>query len=100
MTSRIHRGFHRIGIVLAVPFLILGLAIAYQQTWIGWDSFGAPHAAVPSTDGSITYAKAFPSPQPFYGYAIAWTALGLALYAAARAVGWILAGFIGSEGRF
>ncbi len=66
VTSRIHRGFHRIGIVLAVLVLLLDVVAVFV---IHADS------ALP-----LIVVAAF-------------------LYVAARAVGWILAGFLGSSGQ-
>lgn len=95
--NRIHRGFHRVGIVLAVPFLILAAGIALQQTWIGWGATDVP--VHPRADGSFSYDEAFPHPHAFYGYALAWAVFAIALYATARAVGWVLDGFVGSGTR-
>ncbi len=33
MTSRIRRGFHRIGVVLAVPVLLVAGALAGHEAW-------------------------------------------------------------------
>ena len=64
MTSRIHRGFHRIGVVLAVLALLL--------------------------DGALVAGNQIKSAVPLLVVAVA-------LYAACRAVGWVLEGFFGSN---
>jgi hypothetical protein len=64
MTSHIHRGFHRIGVVLAAAASILVVWALVQ---------GDKLAAL------ILFATA------------------LALYVATRAIGWVLAGFMGSS---
>ncbi len=88
--SRIARGFHRIGIVAALPPLLLGIGIACQETWLGWNAPALPNP--PRANGNLTYEE-FTAHQAYYGYAIAWCCLALALYIAARAIGWVLDGF-------
>ena len=61
VTSRIHRGFHRIGIVLAALALLLDVVAVL-----------------------VIHADS----------ALPLIVVAVALYAAARAVGWILAGFL------
>ena len=95
MTSRIHRGFHRIGVVLAVPMLLVAGWIAGDETWQAWSTSGLPPERFFHADGSVSLEVSFAVHHAFYGYALAWAALAVALYAAARGVGWILAGFIG-----
>ena len=63
MTSRIHRGFHRIGVVLAGLAILLDVALV-----LGNQLKSALHLLV----------------------------VAVALYVAVRAVGWILAGFLGT----
>ena len=38
LTSRIHRGFHRIGVVLAAPVLLVGLGLAGHEAWLQWST--------------------------------------------------------------
>ena len=64
MTSRIHRGFHRVGVVLAALALLLALFVVLQG------------------ERSVAFML---------------LAVAALLSAAARAVGWVLAGFIGSD---
>jgi hypothetical protein len=84
MTSRIHRGFHRIGIVSALPPLVGAACLAAIGLWRQftdrgpWEDYG----------GAPTYL-------PDYRLALLLLALALTLYAAARAVGWVLDGFMG-----
>lgn len=81
MTSRIHRGFHRIGIVSALPPLVGAGCLAALGLWRQvvdrgpWEDY----------EGAPTYL-------PDYR-------LALALYAACRAVGWVLAGCMGPSTR-
>ena len=65
--NRIHRGFHRIGLVLA------GLALLF-----------AAFVAVASTEKT---------------FALFMVAFAVFLYVAARAVGWVLNGFMGPSAR-
>ena len=94
MTSRIHRGFHRIGVVLAVPVLLVAGWIAGSETWQAWSTSGLPPEKVGASDGSFSFEEAFGTHHAYYGYALAWAAAALALYASARAVGWIFDGFL------
>ena len=88
MTSRIHRGFHRIGVVLAVPPLVgvgwLGTIGLWRQIADRgpWEDYGS----------APTYLSS-------YRLALLLFGLALALYAAARAVGWVLVGFMGPSAR-
>lgn len=84
MTTRIHRRIHRVGVVLAVPVLILAAALGIHET-----VYPSGHIA-PGPNGVPYYPSDYLVP-------VAVAVLALALYAAARAVGWIIAGFIGSE---
>jgi hypothetical protein len=83
MTSRIHRGFHWIGIVSALPPLVGAGCLAALGLWRQvvdrgpWEDYG----------GAPTYL-------PSYRLALLLLALALALYIAARAVAWVLDGFI------
>lgn len=114
MTLRVHRGFHRIGIVLVVPVLLLGIGLAAHETWLQWTTKD-PYAAfaeaytLPSDSTNKYAAPGMSEPAarpvevgPYYraNYTLASLALGiaLALYVAARAIGWVLAGFL-SPGR-
>ena len=113
MTSRIHRGFHRIGVVLAVPVLLVALGLAGHEAWLQWTTKD-PYAAferVPEPKKPPNVFDQFDPPSnpvsqpvaPAYraDYTMASVALAfaLALYVAARAVGWVLDGFMGSNGR-
>ena len=99
MTSRIHRGFHRIGIVLAVPPLLVAGWIAASETWQAWATSGLPPEQWSNADGTTSLEESFSTHHAYYGYAIAWAAVALALYAAARAVGWVLDGFLSDAKR-
>ncbi len=98
MTARIHRGFHRVGVVLAVPALLVAGWIAGSEMWQAWATSGLPTEKFIASDGSLTVEEAFGTHHAYFGYALAWAGVALALYALARAVGWILAGFIESDG--
>ena len=67
--QRIKTGFHRIGIVLATVAVLIGLAITYLD---GWKERSPTDLAV----AAVT---------------------GIALYALAFALGWIVAGFAGDR---
>ena len=97
MTSRIHRGFHRIGAVLAVPVALVASWIACAETWQAWSTSGLPREEFAGSDGSISFEEAFGTHHAYYGYALAWIFFAVALYVIARAVGWILAGFLSPE---
>ncbi len=97
MTARIRRGFHRIGVVLALPVLLVAGWIAGDETWQAWATSGLPPEQWSNADGTISFEEAVGTHHAFYGYALAWAVFALALYIAARAVGWVLAGFIGSD---
>ncbi len=86
MTSRIHRGFHRIGVVLAGLALLMaaGNAIAEVFSWT-------------ITLGTQEASRPFAHHPPDFSEALVYSALALALYIVARAVGWVLAGFMGSD---
>ena len=91
MTSRISCGFHRIGVVLAVPPIIGSVIYAgYEWNWQADDR---------ATLGVDPSAFILPSDQTGphvanYTPAAVLLAAALALYAAARAIGWILDGFL------
>ena len=134
MTSRINRGFHRVGIVLAVPFLCAALVTAIKasnnvvQLHGG---LGEVANAIPSSlkagdqrqcthfdvegkksvDLTIAEIDTVLSGKPpicqllsdedlniRYGYdysvAILISVFALAIYVAARAIGWVLDGFM------
>ena len=98
MTSRIHRGFHRIGVVLAVPVLLVAGALAGHEAWAERstrEALAAFEKAPPQTDA---FERMMSTPRPIHvaDYAVPFTMMlaALAFYAAARAVGWVLAGFI------
>ena len=118
MTSRIHCGFHRIGVVLAVPVLLVAGALAGHEAWLQQttkDPYAGFADATPAPKKAPNYFDRFDPPSdakpgmfddlipktPYYraDYTMASLALALALalYAAARAVGWVLAGFIGGD---
>ena len=137
MTSRIHRGFHRIGVVLAAPLILLSAVLAVHETWEQqttkvppeasrpapatpslrpvpnyFDRFDPPAQSGPLTFDDITgppgvskpgmFDDLIPRPPPHiadYTMATIAFALAVALYAACRAVGWVLAGFIGPTGK-
>lgn len=71
-TARIHRGFHRLGTVLAGVFAILGLFVIFV---VAPDSSGLGHMRFEATVGLLVLAAAF--------------------YAIVRSWGWIVAGFVG-----
>ena len=134
MTSRIHRGFHRIGVVLAVPMFIAALWLGGHEVWDHQTFFAAPsiirftmadgttrdvqapdvetalrkagHGPEQLTSGEVHAVKlvpvdydpwapgAKPPRTPSYATALLLLALAFTLYAAARAVGWVLDGFM------
>ena len=123
MTSRIARGFHRIGIVLALPVLLLAAVIAGHEEWLQWSTRN-PWAAFPIVGQApvtplgkvqvgqdqwwanapiVKPATASPGlfddliPKPHTAnFTVPLLLLGLAvaLYAVARALGWVVDGFI------
>ena len=118
--SRIHRGFHRIGIVLAVPALLVGISLAGHEAWLQWtakDPWAAfpivePAPAPPPTisrPGVLTFDDLIPKTPAYpaeyakyradYSTAAFFMVLAVALYAAARGTGWVLDGFMGSGAR-
>lgn len=137
MTSHVARGFHRIGVVLAVPALILALWLGGQEAWEHQTLFTpsptirltmadgttrdiqapdvetalheAGYGPERLTSGEIHAVKlvpvdydpwapgAEPPRAPSYTMALLLLAAAIALYAAARAVGWVLDGFMGSR---
>ena len=114
MTSRIARGFHRIGVVLAVPLLLLAVGVAGHEAWLQWttkDPYAAFADAPPPSTGKknpydnpemsipVPPSKPHPYYQADYTSAGLAFALALALYTAARAVGWVLDGFMGPARR-
>ena len=111
MTSRIHRGFHRIGVVLAVPVLLVAGWLAGHETWMQWtakdpyaefDDAPLPAKKAPNVFDQFDLPSDTKAPltAPYYraDYTIAAfvLALSIALYVAARALGWVLAGFLRS----
>lgn len=84
-SARIHRGLHRVGLVLAVPVLLAAAAMGVHET--AYPSGGL----APGPNGTSYYPADYLVP-------VLVAVLALVLYAAARAVGWVFAGFIGSDG--
>ena len=86
MTSRIARGFHRIGIVLAVPPVILAIWLAAHETSYEW----GPHPwdkdpiLEPVHDGQMLGT---------FTDEIALLITAALLYAMSCAIGWIVDGF-------
>lgn len=68
-TQRIHRGFHRVGAVLAGVVLLLGIAYVFAEPF----SFRANAT----------------------GFALGFLLAAAVVYAFSRAIGWIIAGFAG-----
>ncbi len=102
MTSRIHRGFHRIGVVLAVSVLLTSAFEAAYELWWVWSTRRAYADLVATTPGGEPAVDAFErmAQAPHvanYSMSLFLLALALVLYAAARAVGWVLAGFLGGD---
>ena len=106
MTSRIHRGFHRLGVMLAVPVVGVGLWLSVSE-WRQQADAGAAqaHALAFLSDADlerlaqgIPISTALPEMhQANFTVALLVFALALALYAAARAVGWVLDGFMSPQ---
>ncbi len=134
MTSRIHRGFHRIGVVLAAPAFIAALWLGGREAWNYQKPFASqPTIRLTTSDGTIRDVQApdvetalrnagygsqqltsgevhavklvpvdydpwapgaKPPRTPSYATALLLLALAFTLYAAARAVGWVLDGFM------
>ncbi len=94
MTSRIHRGFHRIGVVLAVPVLLMAGALAGHEVWLRReDELEIAALTGRALSALLTDPETFPHRADYTG-AIVGLVLAMALYAAAHAVGWVFAGFI------
>ena len=114
MNSRISRGFHRIGIVLAVLMLLAAGRSAGQEMWLQWmlsDPYVAAEddPAPPSAQTNHVETSGMSSPaertaprvfyQPNYLPAIRSLFLAFVLYAAARAAGWVLDRYISQASR-
>jgi hypothetical protein len=80
--QRIKTGFHRIGLVIAVAFGVVGalLILASVPFFFGW--IPGPGRALEMGLGAL-------------GFGLGNIALGALAYVAARALGWIIAGFAG-----
>ena len=114
MNSRISRGFHRIGIVLAVLMLLAAGRSAGQEMWLQWmlsDPYVAAEddPAPASAQTNHVEASGMSNPaerttprvfyRPNYLPAIRSLFLAFVLYAAARAVGWALDRYMSQAGR-
>lgn len=114
MTSRISRSLRRIGVVLAVLMLLAASRSAGQEMWLQWMSSDPPVAdegapAEPSAHSNHSEISGMsipaerPAPRVFYqahyGPAEYLLFLAFVLYAAARAVGWLLHRFLSPAGR-
>ena len=92
MASRVSRGFHRIGIVLAIPPVLLAIWLAAHETSYEW----VPHPwdkdpiIEPVHDGRIWGS---------FTSEIALLILAAVLYAVSRVIGWIVDGFTTSKRR-
>ena len=98
MTSRVHRGFHQVGVVLAVPVMLFSFGLASHEAWLQWTTSRLPDKTLRWQDGSASVVRSFnyhPADLTLAGIVLA---LSLAVYATARAVGWVLAGFIHQDG--
>lgn len=76
--QRIKTGFHRIGLVGAALLLAPAAAMFLYGAWQAFSNKGLPNAKEVIAVALLTVA-------------------GFAFYAAARAVGWIFAGFAGDD---
>ncbi len=92
--SRVSRGFHRVGIVLAIPPLLLGAYIACSETWSAWSTSGLPPEQFAGDDGKITLVESFNTHHADYTYAVMWIVAALVAYIMARGIGWVLDGFL------
>ena len=97
MTSRISRGFHRIGIVLAVPVLMVAGVSAGYEAWRQWNS----ESRLPNADDAF-WKRWGVDPDAIhqaqvadYNGTLTYVVLAVALYAVARAIGWAVDGFMG-----
>ena len=94
VTSRIHRGFHRIGVVLAAPVLLVAGWLAGHEAWLSYKDEDLLAASVdPDLAAALASMSAPPHIADYTGGAIV-AGIALALYVAARGVGWALAGFL------
>ena len=117
--TRVSRGFHRIGVVAAVPLLLLSGGWAASTWWQTphvcagmFDDLipGAPACRSLRAPGKIDYTKMTdqqllaiynssprairsPVPEPDYVWPLLGAASALALYSIVRALGWIIDGF-------
>ncbi len=80
MILRVARGFHRIGIVVALPVLLLAAGLAGHEEW------------QQTTQDPGQFHASFGTPLRLLGLAII-------LYAAARVIGRVLHGFAPANGR-
>ncbi len=78
MTSHIARGFHRTGVVVALPILLLAAGLAGREEWL------------PRTTQDPGYHASFGTP-------LRLLALAVILYVAVRAIGWMFDGFAPSH---
>ena len=114
MTSRTSRAIHRIGIVLAVLMLLAAGRSAGQEMWLQWmlsdppvADEGAPAEPSAQSDRLETSGVSSPAERPaprvfyraHYGPAAYLLVLAFVLYAATRAVGWVLDQFLSPAGR-
>ena len=83
--------------MLAVPPILVAAWIGGDETWQAWETAGLPPEKFIAADGGISVEEAFGTHHAYFGYALAWAAFAVALYAAARAVGWVLDGFLSSS---
>ena len=87
------------GIVLAVPVALVAVGLAAYEAWLQWTTSRLPDETLRWQDGSVSVVRSFnyhPADLTMAGLVLA---LALAFYAACRAVGWVLAGFMGPANR-
>ena len=117
-TSRISVGFHRIGVALGTPFLLCGLLVGAWNLWLMSKSGPAPQTILSGTHSSppnqSELVELLDEPKNFFdqfdekappnnsGQAFDFSlpalliAFGCLVYAACRALGWVINGFVGA----
>jgi hypothetical protein len=78
--SRVTIGSHRLGAVLSVPLLIMAATLAFLE----WHDPTGPTVA-----GGVKHHD--------WTLALVLLSIGIGLYVAARAIGWIIDGFAGGK---
>ena len=92
--SRAAHGFQRTGVVLATPPLLLAIWFAEREAWLQWSS----RDALAGAKDIPLFSDLLPAPRiADFTLALLLFGLAVALYAGARATGWVLDGFMSTS---